>query len=111
MSDINMENWRKGINLVLGECVDLIEADLRENPDRPRGRDGVTVAYRCMWIMMGFTRDPRNHFVSEGESKLIRNMNERGFTMGELAYIFNRSKSTIHKHVSGPQMVASIENR
>jgi DNA-binding NarL/FixJ family response regulator len=48
-------------------------------------------------IMRSFKQTAR---IEENERKLIRLLRERGLSIGEIAWIMNRSKSTIHDNLN-----------
>jgi hypothetical protein len=61
---------------------------------KPHNRDQGKSYLRIMWALSNLNNLPRH--VDTEEGKKIRLLKEGGYSNSELAYIFQRSKSTIH---------------
>ena len=81
----------------LSKVNDWICKDI-ENSDHLKRNDVVTY-YRIIWLISsGNEIKPK---VDEEESEKIKYMRKLGYSMRELARMFQRSKATIHSHIEG----------
>ena len=91
------------LNGVLGLEAERVAALLRNvviNEDkklRPRTRDVNKNFWRIALKLFQAGKQPRN--VLDSERKLIKILRKGGYSIGDLAYVFDRSKATIHENL------------
>lgn len=60
-------------------------------------RLGCRASWRLFMRLCNMRGQPQH--VSSAEAGLMRDLRKRGYSLGDLAFIFDRSKETIHRHI------------